>query len=64
MNIYLSPAEIGVIIHAMEQVYQSGTAEMSIVQELYDRVYSELAPFGLDMYQQWVDEFDLLDVFM
>lgn len=62
MNINLSPAEIGVIIHAMESVYQAGSAELSIAQELYDRVYSELVPFGLDMYQQWVDEFDLLDL--
>lgn len=61
MNVNLSIAEIGVIIHAMESVYSSGSPEMSIAQELYDRVYMNLAPSGMDIYQMWLDEFELCD---
>ena len=61
MNITLTIAEIGVIIRAMESVYPHGSPEMAVAQELYDRVYTFLAPMGLDMYQKWCDEFHLDD---
>ena len=56
MNVNLSAAEIGVIVSALEQTYQSGTPELDVAQQLCDAVYEFL---GEDLYDDWVSEFDI-----
>ena len=55
MKIDLSAAEIGVIVSALEYVYQDGSPELDLAHQLCDNVYEFL---GDDYYNQWADEFD------
>lgn len=60
MKVSLSPAEAGVILYALESVYQKDSPEIQhLAQHLYDLVYLTLG--DVELYEQWVKEFDLSD---
>lgn len=58
MNVNLSPAEIGVIVNALQSVYSENSPEVQfLAQQLCDSVYKVL---GAEFYDLWVEEFELV----
>lgn len=56
MIINISPAQVGAIVYALQTVYQDGTDEAALAQDLADEVYKVI---GSDWYDAWLDEFDI-----
>ena len=63
MTMNFSPSELGIICFALENTYQSDSDELTLCQNIKDCVYEyfEDMPMGRDLYQNWVDEYELSD---
>lgn len=61
MNINLSAAELGAIVHAMQSIYQSSSDENALADSLINQVQayfdSCLCP---GLFEDWLSEFDII----
>lgn len=62
MTLNLSPSEIGIIVSAIQNQFQSDSDENALAQSLCECVYDHFNELNmLFLYDEWVNEFDILE---
>lgn len=62
MNMSFSIAELGAIVHAMQEVYQSNSEENALCLKIIDKVETYLDSQPVDgLFDEWVREFDVIE---
>lgn len=62
MTLNLSPSELGIIVSALQNEYQSGSDESSLAQSLCECVYDHFNELNMpNLYDEWVNEYDIIE---